>query len=250
MKIIDVITGASSILFQRKKDIFRAIVIPTLGIIFVSILVSPGLDDSSELLFAEELESALENPEWISSLFISWILTTVLAIVSVAFYIYIAVIVHRHVLLGEGSTPKWGISKWSSRETTFLVTTILLYLMIFIPAMIFEVLVESLGKLEISDYITLIPCYYFIARFSLVFPSIALGKDMTFKESWRLTKNKQLLIITVVGIVPSLLSIPITDYIPEHPLTAALVSLYSCLILVFGIALLSRAYHACIERKK
>jgi hypothetical protein len=78
-------------------------------------------------------------------------------------------------------------------------------------------------------------------RFSLVFPAIATGGDVTFGESWGLTKGYQSLLFLVVIGLPIFLALPIY-FLAFVPYSLLLSSLVSTFIVVFEVAALSMAY--------
>ncbi len=133
-----------------------------------------------------------------------------------------AITTHRIVLLGPGSVSKWGITSWSERETYFVIDVLALSVLM-IPMM-------SLASIPVIGlYVApALTCWIF-GRLSLVFPSIALDKGVSFKQSWELTKNHQLLMFLVVVIFPLMLAIPAV-ILDSMPYTFLLASLGVCRI--------------------
>lgn len=158
----------------------------------------------------------------------------VLGIASIGIHAIFAITTHRIVLLGSDSVPTWGITSWTKRETFFVLHIIALALMA-IPVMLLG-FVPILGGLA-----ALIIICWFAGRFCLVFPGIAVDKGVSFKISWELTAQYQLLMFLVVIVVPVLLAVPaiIISFIPY---TFIITSLLSTFIIVFEIAALSMAY--------
>jgi hypothetical protein len=160
-------------------------------------------------------------------------------------YAIFAIIIHRILLFGPRAVAPWGITSWSDRETSFVLHIIGICLLITpifsifigffhssVPATTVTVTLVLLGALLTG---------WIVSRLSLVFPGIATDKDMSFRLSWKMTANHQLLMMAVVLLLPLLLIFPVTllDYIPYSFL---LVSLGATIALAFEIAVLSVAY--------
>lgn len=166
---------------------------------------------------------------------VSWLLS----VLGFAIQAIIAITTHRVVLLGPNSVPVWGISTWTMRETYFVLHVIGLSLLA-IPLSI-------LGFMPVIGVLSalLLFCWLF-GRLSLVFPGIAVDKGVTFKHSWELTRDHQLLMFLVVIIFPILMAIP-TIIISLVPYTFLLNSLVSTIAIVFQVAALSMAYQLVTE---
>lgn len=158
----------------------------------------------------------------------------ILAAVGIGVQTIFAITTHRVVLLGPGSVSPWGITSWTKRETFFVLHVIgLALLMIPIGIIGFVPVIGILVALFLLCWIT--------GRLSLVFPGIAVDKGVSFKASWEMTRNHQMLMFMVVILFPALLAIPafILNFIPH---TFLLTSLLSTFVIVFQVAALSMAY--------
>jgi hypothetical protein len=82
---------------------------------------------------------------------------------------------------------------------------------------------------------------WMMSRWSLVFPGIAIDKEISFELSWELTKDHQLLMFLVVIVFPVLLNIP-TFFLEKLPKTIVLTIFLSTLSIVFTVAALSVSY--------
>lgn len=125
-----------------------------------------------------------------------------------------AVTTHRMILLGPEAVPKWGILRWSKRETIFALHVFALQLLVIllaIPLAIGFSLVSEPGSIMVMPlgFVILVAAFWLIGRLSLVFPGIAIDKGVMFVESWRLTKSYQVLMFCVVLLFPALLLIPL-----------------------------------------
>jgi hypothetical protein len=89
--------------------------------------------------------------------------------------------------------------------------------------------------------ISVILSMWLFGRLSLVFPGIAIDQGVSYKISWNLTKNYQLLMFFVVIVFPAMLLIP-SVLIRIIPYTLLLSSILSTLATVFTIAALSVSY--------
>jgi hypothetical protein len=154
-------------------------------------------------------------------------------------YTQIAVVTHRMILLGPNSVPNWGIYVPTKRELHFFTTSFILGLMM-IPITFLNI-IPSGGSILFT-----IVSSYLISRFSLVFPSIAVDNAWSFSDSWSVTKDHQILMLTVILIFPIVISIP-EILLSELPYTSILVTFISLITLIITIAALSVAFKVINE---
>ena len=182
---------------------------------------------------------AIIDTATISYLFSGWM--PVLLILRIVFYTLIAVTTHRIILLGPEAVSIWGIYKWGRRETSFALYVLLLAL-IMIP-------LEFLGAFsEAASVIATIVALWIAGRFALVFPGIAIDEHYTFELSRIRTRKFNLLMFTIVGIIPILffwLSVYLGFEIFESRL---LFSFFTSMSLIFEISLVSNAYKSIHKR--
>lgn len=219
MKISEAISDTFHLLNKRRNAIFRGVILPSVLIIIFQMTCQKGCPIA---------------------------ITLALSIVNMVAYIYIAIVVHRCILIGSESFPPWGIGAWSNRETSFFFYSLGIGFITIIPCLILSFLILPLDS-GTPMIFRMLPGLYLMARLSLVFPSIAVDKDISFRESWKLTKKHHLLVVLLVGLVPLLLNLP-TYYLPDTPLTMLFKSAYGCITAVIIIALLSKAYSLCVEQ--
>lgn len=156
-----------------------------------------------------------------------------------AIYAIFAITIHRVMLLGPESVPKWGITSWSRRETYFILYSLGIGLMM-IP-------LTLLGVIPIIGSIAAVAIFFWLlGRLSLVFPGIAIDKGLTFSLSWQLTANYQIPMLLVVLVPPIILGIP-TLLIELAPYGWFFSNVFASLIVVFEIAALSLAYRTIID---
>lgn len=212
MEFKKVVAGALVYVIQYRQVLLKALAIP-----FVVYL----LLDAATLL---DIPPVLE-----------WLL----AALGVGVQAIFAITTHRVVLLGPGSVSTWGITSWSERETFFVLHIIGLGLLMVPIALVgFIPIIGALVALVLICWVT--------GRLSLVFPGIAVDKGVSFKLSWEMTQNYQMLMFLVVILFPMLLAIPaiILGFIPY---TFLLSSFISTFVIVFQIAALSMAYQLICE---
>lgn len=166
-------------------------------------------------------------------------LTVILAFSQVFLQILIAVTTHRMLLLGPQAVPKWGILKWSRRETRFACYAIGLFCFIFIAAVVSS-------NSVIAPIVFLLFFGLVAPRLSLVFPAIAIDKKCSFKESWHLTKNWKSLMFFAVVLIPITFSIPIL-LLSTIPFTMVITVVLSTCLEIFFIAALSISYKVISE---
>ncbi len=157
------------------------------------------------------------------------------AILSLVLQTLLAITTHRVILLGSDSVPKWGLLKWSNRETYFVLHFIGLGL-ILLPLGILLKFIPLAG----SILVLLFYCWLF-ARLSLVFPAIAIEHGVSFKYAWKLTTNYQLLMFLIVVVYPIILSVPALA-LSLVPNMSFFVSVTLTLAMVYFVAALSVSY--------
>lgn len=200
----EVALGAIGYVIELKRPLATALLVP-----FVIYMVLQAIMRSSEGLTAFVILSLLTIP--VQTIF--------------------AVTTHRIILLGPHHVPKWGVLKWTGRETFFALHIIGLGLITapfcllgFIP--------------EVGWFIALIIIFWISGRLSLVFPAIAVDKGVTFRLSWKLTKNYQLLMFLVVLVFPLLFLVPVTvlDQVPYTFLVAAFTEAFATIFIVAALS--------------
>jgi len=218
MEFKKIALGAFAFLIHYKDAFARKLLIPAGGCLLVDFLSRLGM-----------------NP--IIALFVT--------LLSFWLYVLLAVITHRIVLLGPESVAEWGISRWSGRETAFLVHALGLGLVTLIPfASMF-----LLGFIPFIVLFTLPLSFWLLARLTLVLPGIAVDKEFTFQHSWEATRDFQLPMLGVVFLIPFVLG-GVGLLIAQLPFTALLVSVYSIVATVYEVVVLSLAYQSITAKNE
>lgn len=157
-----------------------------------------------------------------------------LGILSLMVQTIFAITTHRVMLLGPQSIPSWGVLGWSRRETLFALHMIGLSLILMPLA--FLVYIPVVGWA-----IATVLVIWIFGRLSLVFPTIAIDRAVSFRDSWQLTRRHQALMIFVVIVFPFVLMIPVY-LLRLLPYSFVLTSFFTTLATVFTVTALSVAY--------
>ncbi len=163
----------------------------------------------------------------------------VLNVLNGAVYSIFAITTHRIVLMGNDAVSEWGITSWSKRETAFALHLIGVSLLV-IPASL-PAAIPYVGIV-----ITIVLVCWLVGRLSLVFPGIAVESGVSFRRSWELTADHQLLMFLVVLVIPVILTLPVY-VLAMIPYTFLVISALSTLLIVFEVAALSMAYRLITE---
>ena len=135
------------------------------------------------------------------------VFSIVLVILSLLVDMIILISVHRILILGRDSVPTWGIRSYTKREYKF-VLKYLGMIGIVVLCLVPTILIFSQSPIfYMVALFVLTLVLIIISRISLVFPAISIDEDMSFKESWALTKNYKMLSFTTIIIFPLLFSI-------------------------------------------
>jgi len=206
-KIKIIILGAFGYGYEYRVVLGKALLFPTV------LIVSLGVLSESDVTHPARM--AIGVGQWIASTLF-------------------AVTIHRIILKGSGSVPKWGIYKFGTREFRFLIYVFGIALLMTPVALL--VFIPYIGY-----FISVVLILYFLSRLSLVFPAIALNQSPTLADSWRATKDHKITMFLIVVIFPLVISIPevLLGFIPY---ISVFVSLVSCFTAIFVIAALSVAY--------
>lgn len=146
----------------------------------------------------------------------------------------IAITTHKIILEGPESVPSWGINRIKWREIKFFLYGLIIGL-IMLPASFF-LFVPYAGI-----FLFAFSAAYLMGRFSLVFPSIAIGGDVDLKDSWNATKNHKLMMFSAVVLFPVLIGV-IEYFLVLIPGIGNVVSVFSVFTMIFIVAALSVAY--------
>ena len=209
---ISIFMGSFCVVYARKGSLLKALMIPYLALLTIDV-------------FEYVVDVAV----------FGWIVT----VVDIFVYSIIAVVTHRILLLGSGSVGEWGLKDWGHREMSFFLRAVALMCL----SGVLIIVGTSFGWFGLIAAVCLTA--YMLGRVSLVFPGIAIDKGMTFKESWYVTRNHQLLMSLVVAIVPIFMAIPVV-LLSFIPYSFLLVSVMDMITSVLVVACLSLAYNELV----
>ena len=212
VKFTDIVLGATGCVYQFRTALAKALLAPFL---FYMLL------DAAELL----------EPGAIASFGLS--------IAGIMVQTLFAITTHRVILLGPQAVPEWGLFDWSKREMMFALYLVSLGL-ILVPALLL-LLVPAVGWALFLG----LACWL-VGRLSLVFPATAIDQGVSFKLSWELTRQHQILMILVVAVFPVILLLP-AMLLSFLPYTFVLTSFLTTFSTVFTVAALSVAYKAICQ---
>jgi len=192
-------------------------------------------------------------------------------------YVVIAITCHRLILLGEGSVPKYGLNKWTLRETWFSFWMIVFtyafpYLLIKVMAYLFSSSITLITTNIGFDYliyflwalcIPLTAVFFIVSvRLSLIFPHIALGNlnINIIQWAWQLTKGNTLKLILLIIIMPFVIFSPFYLFdlffkeVEKGGVPYLMLTLFSTCVsyflTIFVISALSISYHWLMQINK
>jgi hypothetical protein len=196
---------------------------------------------SKVLLFPFILSIFLEVlPFWSSK----YLFSIIYMVLSLMLQTIFAITTHRMILLGPSHVPKWGIIKWSHRETVFIFHVMALALIIFLCTLI--MLLPVFGTL-IFFVLVFICLFVLFPRLSLVFPAIAVGDRCSFKISWVVTKDYKKLMFFSIILIPFIIAFPVF-LIKNIPYTFLIITILTDVTTVIGVASLSLSYKYILKK--
>ena len=170
---------------------------------------------------------------------------------------------HRIFLLDDVDSPLY--TKWSSRESKFLGRWLLIILCILGLTVPLFILLGVSGYLLLSNEqepnielietfstVFFIPFYYFLSRFSLVLPAIAINKSETsIKWAWKLSKGNSFRLFFILSLLPILLEVINFTFPNSGSLAYSFgMLIFGIIILPFEIGFLSLSYKFLLESNK
>lgn len=161
-----------------------------------------------------------------------------------------AIVIHRVLIIGHGSVPKWGIEAFNKRESRYFMFQILSMLVIaFLPFLVLNVFTgnDQEDPLASPFYIlSQVLAYYLMARISLIFPAAAVDEKLTIKEAWALTTNFKITVFLLIAVVPYVLT-SVSNIIAKSVNAYWLSMLMFLLVTAYIVAVLSVTYKRITE---
>lgn len=199
LPVIRIVGDAFHFVWVKKARLLRALVIPAIAIF--------ALEN-----FAYLYNRMLTEPSFWGSMLGSWLYVAIQSLP----YILFAITCHRLVILGDDGVPHFGLMKWTKRETHYLVW----FLVIFIICMLLVFAINSFfvsklvssveagGSVESAQwqwrliYLAYIPILYVFCRLSVLYPAIAVDREVTAQWAWGLSQRNGWRLTFIVGFLP------------------------------------------------
>jgi hypothetical protein len=187
------------------------------------------------------------------------------AFIKMALYILFAITCHRLVLLGDQGVPSFGLNSWTLREWRYLGwgVVILAIWMLFsfvINSFIVSAFVkdveaggqaEAFQSIKSLSYFAYIPVLYIFARLSLLYPAVALDRQVTAQWAWRITDRNGWRLFVVVCLFPGFLLSLTNLLLREHATLAEniILELLGFALLAVQVVALSLSYKHLAENE-
>ncbi len=188
ISVLGIISQAAEMLGSNKVYYFKVLLFPT--------LLMYGLFLFYYLIFS----FFPEMPKWTS-----WVFTLLIW----NSYAIFAVVCHRLVLLQADKPLKPYALTVTRREMVFSLNLIVIAVVALMLAWVLSIpLIPLLNSFSFSNWAIFIPIVmgmlqtYFLGRFCLVLPSIAIDERISLKQSWMVTRGSGLRIFCIIGVVP------------------------------------------------
>ncbi len=190
----------------------------------------------------------------------------ILLTISAIFFSWLAVLWHRFMLLNERQTTF--IPKWSGRLVWLyllksikvgLILVIILFILGMIAGIISAILIVTADFSSILPYFApifvLLGTYIFL-RIALVLPAVALGKNMSIKQSWEYTISASgaifiaSILMTVLGIISQMIVTFFSTQIAQAAFLYPLISFFlDWIVIMIGISILTTLYGYLVEER-
>ena len=233
-----VVSQALQIVWRRRRDVARVVMVPAIGQIFVGVV--------SGRLGIEHLRYQIP-----------------LGLVQMVLVTMLAVAVHRILLLGQGSvSSSSGLLSWTPRENRYLGRSLALLAIALIlsrlPVRVLEYglergLPDPWGLLSaFSAPFFAVVSVYVLSRLNLVLPAMAIDEPHNFRWAWQRSRGRGWRLLVVVGLFPGVFLWWARTFIERGQpiLVNGLVYTAWLAVLVVTIATLSSAYQTLTQGAK
>jgi hypothetical protein len=176
-----------------------------------------------------------------------------------ALFAVFAVICHRLVLLGRGSTAARWMPQWSWRETWFFLWIVVIWSMLALAALLIATVLlnmwgwwfghDAQAPVDWLMFAAKVPTLYVFARLSLLFPATAIDRRVHPRWSWQLTRRNGWRLVLVVVVLPWALSNLVWLMYRSEPTVFETVALSFLGLALFAveIAALSLSYRELVK---
>lgn len=214
LPVIRIILDTLQFVWDKRLRMLRALFIPATAALLLTFFP-----------FLTHLISQTVNPPFYRELLFGWLYF----LIQLAPYTLFAITCHRLVLIDDPGVPKYGLLKWTKRESQFLAWFVII---IIICALLSGVINSFFLSIIISDveagaseetiqstrpltYLINISILYIFARLSVLYPAIALDHPVSAQWAWRLTAHNGWRLLLVVGLLPWVVYFLATLFIGE-----------------------------------
>jgi hypothetical protein len=227
LPVIEIIIHTLSIFWKSKTSIIAALIIPYIVMGLIEILQPYIVIKMGRLMgFALTLLSSLV-------------------------YALFAVSCHRIILLGSSAIPKFGLIIPSMREIRFFCWGVGIAIIIFIVTFVMIIPLSFMKFIPKSILVILIllPIFYVMARFTLIFPAVAVDQHPSLNWAWDRSRDNGWRLFVIL-FIPSASIFIMNHFTADQSsiLLNGFITLLTFLFTVFGIILLSLSYkELCLE---
>ena len=232
LPVFETVITALKVLWQRRMTIIWAL-LPTFSLLLLA-----------DYFSAFRAKAMLAERNLLSLPLVSLILIGTSGILTL-----FTVTAHRLILSGESGVPKYGLFRWTNRETHFWLVTACLsaYLILITFPLLF--VFRQVPKNALFWFFIFLPGQYVFVRLSLLLPGVAMGQYRPHKWAWQLTKGNTLALMILLYLIPFpllRLTIPILD--SDSHLTYLIGAALRHMIILFEIAILCLSYNYLTTR--
>ena len=174
----------------------------------------------------------------------------VLSLVSLIFYTYLAVNIHRVALLGQDSVQGYGLRSFAKRERKFTLWLVSIYVLVFFITMILTLtatfIANILGKYGTYTVVifTVLLSSYFISRLLIMLPATAVDYDPDVYWAWDASSGNGWRLVVIICLIPLLTGtlVALIDFTNTNIIYNMLKELLSSIFVIFGIVSLSLSF--------
>lgn len=185
----------------------------------------------------------------------AFIPTLIMSILLSLMYAKLAIMIHRSVLLQESDLSK--MLSWTITEFKFALVLVGLYLAVFMIIGIISAFLIPFA-MDVENFnsfsLILIPIFLIlglivVSRVSLVFPAIAIRKNMKLADSWQQTKGYTFSLFVLLILIPFLNSFLQAKFVGDSPVLTVVFTVISVFVLIFEVTILSHCFVALFGEK-
>jgi hypothetical protein len=184
------------------------------------------------------------------------ILITVAGLISMLVYVKLAVMIHRSILLNEYNLNK--LIQFSSIEFKFIGWAVVIYLMLFAPlgilmAFLIPFITASNDEFYLVGVFAIVGfaiVLFISSQLALLFPNVAISKQMSLADAWKLTRNNRITLFLLIMVIPSVFKILVSFMSTNHGIWYFISSIISVIIVIFEVSILSHCYQFLTQNVK